>query len=115
MRPVSFKRHRFRPDVIRYAVWLYFRFTLSFRDVEELRAQRGIEISYETIRCRTSKFGPLAVANLRWSRSPPSGRWHLDEMVVKIPGRRMFSGGPWMTGGRFMTCWSSAGATSTRR
>ena len=52
MRPISVKRHRFPADVIRYAVWLYFRFTLSFRDVEELLAQRGIEVSYETIRCR---------------------------------------------------------------
>ena len=50
MRPVFYKRHRFPADVIRHAVWLYFRFTLSFRDVEELLAQRGIEVSYETIR-----------------------------------------------------------------
>ena len=90
MRPISFKRRRFPPDVIRYAVWLYFRFTLSFRDVEELLAQRGIEVSYETIRCWTLKFGPLIAANLRRRRSPPSSRWHLDEMVVKIRGRRMF-------------------------
>ena len=90
MRPISFKRHRFPPEVIRYAVWLYFRFTLSFRDVEELLAQRGIEVSYETIRCWTLKFGPLIAANLRRRRSPSSGRWHLDEMVVRIRGRRMF-------------------------
>ena len=57
MQPVSFKRHGFPPDVIRLAVWLYFRFTLSFRDVEEMLAQRGIEASYETIRCWTLKFG----------------------------------------------------------
>ena len=57
MQPVSFKRHRFPPDVIRLAVWLYFRFTLSFRDVEEMLAQRGIEASYETVRCWTLKFG----------------------------------------------------------
>jgi len=90
VRPISFKRHRFPPEVIRYAVWLYFRFTLSFRDVEELLAQRGIEVSYETIRCWTLKFGPLIAANLRRRRSPSSGRWHLDEMVVRIRGRRMF-------------------------
>jgi len=90
VRPISFKRHRFPPDVIRYAVWLYFRFTLSFRDVEELLAQRGIQVSYETIRCWTLKFGPPIAANLRRRRSPPSGRWHLDEMVVRIRGRRMF-------------------------
>ena len=49
MKPVSYKRHRFAPDVVRHAVWLYFRFTLSLRDVEELLSQRGIEVSYETI------------------------------------------------------------------
>lgn len=59
VRAVSLKRHRFPADVIRQAVWLYFRFTLSFRDVEELLAQRGIEVSYETIRFWTFKFGPL--------------------------------------------------------
>jgi putative transposase len=57
--PISYKGHRFPPDVIRQAVWLYFRFTLSLRDVEELLAQRGIEVSYETIRCWTLKFGGL--------------------------------------------------------
>ena len=51
MQPVSFQRHRFPPDVIRLAVWLYFRFTLSLRDVEEMLAQRGVEASYETVRC----------------------------------------------------------------
>src|ERR1039457_2367105 len=90
MNLISFKRHRFPPDVIRYAVWLYFRFTLSFRDVEELLAQRGIEVSYETIRMWTIKFGPQIAANLRRRRCAPSARWHLDEMVVKIGGRRMY-------------------------
>ena len=51
MQAVSFKRHRFPPDVIRQAVWLYFRFTLSLRDVEEMLAERGVETNYETIRC----------------------------------------------------------------
>ena len=87
---ISFKRHRFPPDVIRYTVWLYFRFTLSLRDVEELLAQRGIEVSREAVRCWVNKFGPLIAANLRRRRSPPTGRWHLDEMVVKIGGRRMY-------------------------
>jgi putative transposase len=58
VRPISFKRHRFPAEVIRHAVWLYFKFTLSFRDVEELLAQDGVNVSYETIRCRTIKFGP---------------------------------------------------------
>ena len=90
MSPISYKRHRFPAAVIRHAVWLYFRFTLSFRDAEELLAGRGIEVSYETVRCWTIKFGPLIAANLRRRRSPPTGRWHLNEMVVRIGGRRMY-------------------------
>jgi putative transposase len=90
MQPVSFKRYRFPPDVIRLGVWLYFQFTLSFRDVEEMLAQRGIEASYETIRCWTLKFGESFAQNLRRSRARPTGRWHLDEMVVKIDGKRMW-------------------------
>lgn len=87
---LSFKRHRFPPDVIRYAVWLYFRFTLSFRDVEELLAERGIEVSYETIRCWTIKFGAQIRANLNAKRPAPSPRWHLDEMVCSVGGKRMY-------------------------
>jgi putative transposase len=90
MQPISYKRHRFPAEVIRQAVWLYFRFTLSFRDVEELLAQRGIEVSYETIRCWALKFGRLYAKNLRRSRPRPTGRWHLDEVVVKIRGQRMY-------------------------
>lgn len=79
---LSFKRRRFPGEVIRYAVRLYFRFTLSLRDVEELLAERGIEVSYETIRCWVNRFGPLIAANIRRRRGPPTGRWHLDEVVV---------------------------------
>ena len=90
MKPISFKRHRFPADVIRHAVWLYFRFSLSFRDVEELLAQRGIDVSYETIRCWTIKFGPLIARRLKKRRCAPSPRWHLDEMVCWIGGKRMY-------------------------
>jgi len=90
IQPVSFKRHGFPPDVIRLAVWLYFRFTLSFRDVEETPAQRGIMASYETVRCWTLKLGRAFARNLRRSRPKPTGRWHLDEMVVKIRRERMW-------------------------
>jgi transposase-like protein len=90
MKPISYKRHRFPADVIRHAVWLYFRFTLSFRDVEELLAQRGIEVSYETIRCWTIKFGAPIARNLKRHRPAPSPRWHLDEMVCTVGGRRMY-------------------------
>jgi transposase-like protein len=88
--PISYKQHRFPAEVIPRAVWLNFHFTLSFRDVEDLLAERGIDVSYETIRCRTLKFGRLYAHNLRRSRPRPTGRWHLDEMVVKIGGQRMY-------------------------
>jgi transposase-like protein len=71
-------------------VWLYFRFTLSLRDVEDMLAQRGIELSYETVRCWALKFGQSFAQSLRRSRPKPTGRWHLDEMVVKIGGERMW-------------------------
>lgn len=90
MKPISFKRHRSPADVIRQAVWLYFRFSLSFRDVEELLAQRGIDVRYETIRCGTIKFGPLIARRLKRRRPAPSPRWHLDEMVCSIGGKRMY-------------------------
>jgi transposase-like protein len=88
MTPISFKRHRFPPIVIQHAVWLYARFTLSFRDVEDLLAERGIDISNETVRRWFLKFGRLIARNLRNSRPQPSARWHLDEMVIKIRGRK---------------------------
>ena len=90
MTRISYKRHRFPPTIVQHAVWLYFRFTLSPRDVEEMLAQRGIDVSYETIRCRTIKFGPKIAANLRRRKHPPSRRWRLDEMVCTISGERMF-------------------------
>ena len=114
MNPISFKRRRFPPDIIRYAVWLYFRFTLSIRDVEELLAQRGIEVSREAVRCWVIKFGPLIAANLRRRRTPPTGRWHLDETVVKIGGR-MYLRRAVDDEGRFWISWSRSAATSTRR
>lgn len=64
--------------------------SLSLRDVEELLAQRGIDVTYETIRCWTRKFGPLIARRLKKRRAAPSPRWHLDEMVCWIGGRRMY-------------------------
>jgi len=72
MKPLSFKRHRFPGDVIRQAVRLYFRFSLSFRDVEELLAQRGVAVSYETVSCWTIKFGPLIAGRFIRPRPPPT-------------------------------------------
>ena len=91
MASISYKRHRFPRELIQHAVWLYFRFTLSLRDVEEMLAQRGIEVSYETIRCWTMKFGSKIAACLRRRKAPPSPRWHLDEMVSTIGGERVYT------------------------
>src|SRR5438445_393788 len=90
MAPISYRRHRFPPVVIQHAVWLYLRFTLSYRDVEELLAERGLDISYETLRRWVLKFGPAIARRLRQRRPRPSDRWHLDEMVVRIAGRRRY-------------------------
>jgi hypothetical protein len=80
VKPLSFKRHRFPPEVMRHAVWLYFRFNLSLRDVEDMLAERGIEVSYETICCLTKKFGPQFARRLKRQRPPlpctgTSTRW----------------------------------------
>ena len=88
MTPISFKRQRFPPTIIQHAVWLYARFTLSFRDVEELLAERGIDVSNETVRRWFLKFGRLIARNLRRSRPRASARWHLDEMVIRIRDRK---------------------------
>jgi len=90
MRSISYKRHRFPPETIRLAVWLYFRFTTSLRDVEEMLAERGIDVSYETVRCWANKFGSAIAANIRRARGRADSVWHLDEMVVRINGARMF-------------------------
>ena len=90
MRQISYKRHRFPPQVIRQAVWLYYRFTLSLRDVEEVLAERGVDVSCETVRCWAEKFRWAIAGNIRRSRPRPSSVWHLDEMVVRINGQRMF-------------------------
>jgi transposase-like protein len=90
MAPLCYRRHRFPPEIIQHAIWLYLRFTLSYRDVEELLAERGLDISYETVRRWVLKFGPAIARRLRRCRSRPSNRWHLDEMVVRIAGRQMY-------------------------
>ena len=87
---ISFARHQFPPAIIRHAVWLYVRFTLSYRDVEDLLAERGLDISYETVRRWVLKFGPLFARELRRRRPRPTSRWHLDEMAVTIAGRQFW-------------------------
>jgi putative transposase len=90
MARLSYRRHRFPPPIIQHAIWLYLRFTLSYRDVEELLAERGLDISYEMVRRWVLKFGPLVARRLRERRPRPSCWWHLDEMVVRIAGKRMY-------------------------
>src|SRR5689334_3149330 len=90
MAQLSYRRHRFPAEIIQHAIWLYLRFTLSYRDVEELLAERGLDVSYETVRRWVLKFGPLIARKLRQGRPRPSARWHLDEMVVRIAGKRMY-------------------------
>jgi transposase-like protein len=87
---LSYRRHRFPAEIIQHAIWLYLRFTLSYRDAEELLAERGLDVSYETVRRWVLKFGPLIACKLRQGRPRPSARWHLDEMVVRIAGQRMY-------------------------
>ncbi|WP_430259866.1 IS6 family transposase [Neorhizobium sp. IRS_2294] len=86
--PVSYKRHRFPPAVIAHAVWLYFRFPLSLRLVEEMLLERGIVVSYETIRCWAKKFGSDYAARLHRKVASPNDIWHLDEVAAMIGGRK---------------------------
>lgn len=76
MHPVSYARHQFPPTVIQHAVWLYLRFQLSLRDVEELLAERGLDVSYETIRRWMMKFGTAYAKRLKAGRPKPVGRWY---------------------------------------
>lgn len=90
MTKISYSGYRFPPEVIRQAIWLYLRFSLSFRDVEDLLAERGITVSYETIRRWVNHFGPLIAADLRKRRPNPHTTWHLDEVYLKIDGRMIY-------------------------
>ena len=83
----SFKGFRYPGEVISHCVWLYHRFTLSFRDIEQLMLARGVIVTYETIRQWCLKFGPTFAAGLRRRQPRPGDKWHLDEVVVKINGR----------------------------
>ena len=85
----SYKRHRFPSEIIAHAVWLYHRFNLSFREVEEMLLERGIDVSHETVRRWVAKFGPAIARGLRRRQPRPGDVWHLDEVRVKI-GRDRF-------------------------
>ena len=86
----SYKRHRFPVDIIQRCVWLYFRFSLSFRDVEEMMLERGVVVSYETIRRWCAKFGQDWASQLRHRRARPGDKWHLDEVFMRIDGEQRY-------------------------
>ena len=90
MKTISYKGYRFPPEIIQQAIWLYLRFTLSFRDVEDLLAERGIMVSHETIRRWVNHFGTMIAADLRKRRPKPHMTWHLDEVYLKIGGRMAY-------------------------
>jgi len=82
-----YQRHRFPPEIISHCVWLYYRFALSFRDVEEIMAERGVTLSYEAIREWSRKFGNSFAKKLKQNRLQTGDKWHLDEMFIKINGK----------------------------
>jgi putative transposase len=86
----SYRGYRFPPEIISYAVWLYYRFCLSFRDVEDLLAERGIIVSYEAIRLWCQKFGPAYARTLKRRQGRLGDTWHLDELFLTIQGRRQY-------------------------
>ena len=90
MDKLSYRRHRFPRIVIQQAVWLYFRFALSYRDVEDMLAERGIDLSYETVRRWALKFGTIIARRLRRGRPRPDARWHLDEVFVSVNGKQLY-------------------------
>ena len=90
MQKLSYSRHRFSSLIIQHAIWLYFKFSLSYRDVEDLLAEREIEVSYETVRRWVLKFGSAYARKLCTFRPKPSGQWHLDEVFVLINGKRSY-------------------------
>ena len=86
----TYKRHRFPPDIISYAVWLYFRFNLSHRDIEDLLAQRGIIVSYESIRLWCIKFGRIYTRRLKRRHTGYGDTFYIDEVFVKINGKQHY-------------------------
>ena len=87
---ISYSGYRFPPEIIQHAIWLCLRLTLSFRDVEDLLAERGIMVSYETVRRWVNHFGPMVAADLRKRRSKLHTTWQLDEVYLKIDGRMVY-------------------------
>jgi putative transposase len=87
---LSYRGYRFPAEIISHAVWLYFRFSLSYRDVEELLAERGVVVTYETVRQWCRKFGQTYANDLRRRRARPGDKWHLDEVFLMINRKRHY-------------------------
>ena len=90
MKVSIYHRRRFHTDVIKRVIWLYFRFNLSLREIEELMAERGVDVSYETIRRWIDTFGTVFAKRIKSRSSNPSPRWHLDEVYTKINGKMVY-------------------------
>ena len=115
MKPISYARHRFPPDVIRHAIWLYLRFTLSYRDVEDLLAERGLDVSDKSIRRWVLKFGSAIGRNLRSMRPKPHDQWHWTRWWSRLVGSECICGGPWTAKAKFSMYCFSEGATRPPR
>ena len=109
---ISNKRHRFPPPIIAHVVWLYVRFNLSLREVEDLMLERGVDISYETIRRWIVKLGPLIAHVLRRRQPRPGDVWHLDEVVVRSRAGHTGSGARSTNTALFLRKFSNRGETS---
>ena len=83
-----YHRHRYPAEIIKHCVWLYFRFPLSYRDVEEMMATRGVVLTCETVRYWAQKFGGIYAKRLRARAARPGDRWHLDEVYLSIQGKQ---------------------------
>src|ERR1700693_2210171 len=85
-----YKGHRFPVEIISHCVWLYFRFSLSFRDIDEMMAKRGVALTYETVREWCLKFGGAYAKRMRSRGLRPGDRWHLDEVFLRISGKPQY-------------------------
>ena len=90
MKVSIYHRRRFHSDVIKRVIWLYFRFNLSLREIEELMVERGVDVSYETIRRWIDQFGPVFARRIKARSSTPPTTWHLDEVYTKINGKMVY-------------------------
>src|SRR5215510_9770470 len=115
MAPLCYRRHRFPPELIQHAIWLYLRFTLSYRDVAELLAERGLDLSYETVRRWVLKFGPVIARRLRRRRPSQATDGIWTRWWYGSPASGCICGEPSITRARCSTCWSRAGATAGQR